>query len=227
MLTSRIGRLSKILGYTGKSLKLQERYYNSRRQPPGVKDNLDLIVMENRKEIRQFLKTASPYNTFSPSHISQCQTRNAGRIQRRGWYPKAIAAVTHRSWATLDHERRSAACLYEQYRLRLFVLSFVAAYLKGRGGEVHFVTLCSPKWRAAKDRLGGVDVQPIHRKIQGRCQPLTKVGLRAGPVRYDRDVGRRRTGQEFRLGAACPFLGGGPNPSATEGRVRGTKAQGG
>lgn len=149
------------------------------------RDHDTKMMWDNQTAIRRFLKSFSKYNTFSLTGIESRQRKHAVALSRQGWSPHIISKALHRSWGTLDKHARSAACLYEQYRLQLCVLTYVLPRLIEAHGPAFHVTLASPKWIRSPSKLKDVSTSPLQRKFRDGVDRLKKNGVQSHYLRDD------------------------------------------
>jgi len=127
--------------------------------------------------IRKLLKVFSSKNTFSPPKIVQRQERVRQTLTRRGWSETAISESLHASWNSLDRGRRSAACVYEQYRCRFAVTAVILPHLRSLKLKYHHATVVSQRWRKPGNRVKESSASALQRKAKDGVERLRKMGL--------------------------------------------------
>lgn len=136
------------------------------------------LVSHNATKIRKLFKQFSPKNTFSPTHIEGGQRGVKERLLKAKWKRSDIRAALHRSWDELDDNEKSAACLFEQYRIRLAILTIIYPYLKRLNIKFLSVTIVSRRWRSTGNDVDSSDISPIRRKAQDGYENLRALGTR-------------------------------------------------
>ena len=139
-------------------------------------DPRNAMMQESEAAIRNFLKEISEKNTFSGRGITQRQEAIRQLLAEQGWSRKQLSAALHQDWSTIDGDMRSAACLYEQYRMRLVSSTMILPYLLAIEGPAFHVSLASPRWRRERDQLDTISSATLQRKVRDGIGKLREFG---------------------------------------------------
>jgi hypothetical protein len=155
---------------------------------PRAGPSLDGFIEQYELNIREWLIAKSGLSRFSSRRLYERYRSRAKKLRKTGKKP---ANHLHPSFASLDKERRSAACPFEAIRLRLWLLTQVRHTLLP--DDSYLITLADPKWSRPLEELSPDWYMPVLRKIRAAVATLQKAsrpvkGVAVIELCVDRDL---------------------------------------
>ncbi len=123
--------------------------------------------------IRRSLKRVYDGNKFSPSGMQKRQWANICSLHCRR--PAVDIKSFHHDWSTIDDRRANAACLYEQFRARVWGLGYLRGQLSADYHELYHLTFASSADRRPSGDLARFNLPRYRRRIRSALQELQGV----------------------------------------------------
>lgn len=141
-----------------------------RRSTGAPSRGIERYLCDNEFQIRRSLKQVYEGNRFSAGGIRQKQWANIFSL--RGRCPAINIKTFHHDWSTINDRRANAACLYEQFRARVWGLGHLRAQLPADYSNLYHLTFASSVDQRPAGDLARFNLHNYRRRIRAALQEL-------------------------------------------------------
>lgn len=134
------------------------------------KHPVERLVSTWEMPIREAMKRFYVGNTFSQLGIVKAQGNRSSLLESLDY--EFTEGSVHNSWRSVDASRRTAACLFEQHRARIWALGPLFSKLASNAHDMHFVTFAKPSHQKRASKLSRFNATNYRRTIEGALRDL-------------------------------------------------------